>query len=642
MIERSEIIMRVLLVGLLLLPISWSVATRSEAQAPPPSQCVTNAVAGGTGDAITIPTLPCVPTTTLLILTMSYANTTGAPTIAFPGGTAQVIQQNGGLPLAIGQLFSGFRAMLSNNGANWFLLNSIGTGGGSGKFVSQFGGDLTGTADATGSLDTCLTSVGPGGVCTVDAGGKLLLLGNVSIPANTTLDCGWTFKNQAENPAAFATMPALRLDSSHTIAAAGEGAGIRNCLIYRNGMPLPSTNSSAFVGLAVSDGGFADFAVTDSVIGGFDTCVYITGKRPWLQRLYTDCNGVSKAAVELDVGNTDRGFAQDIKAQIMFTAGPACTAAVRAGTGVRVAGTPLGAAGVSLDDIGVLGYATDFEFKNEALIGTIWADHVGSACGFGSTIAVQIDYGVAIFANQIFTNQTNTGVLDLSGGAVSYIGYLQVCCSGGDAVALGNASAPGVMIVGELIVGGVAGYAVDALNPGSSINANYANLQQVHGSVVPYFGTTTVPILSNTVSNGIYVASLVTDQSPGANLYAAGYQAGPGSAGMLTNVAMAIGAGTGLGTGSAALQPGSGATVGVILLSPAGTPGSNGFVPLTFPVKPTNTLACQLTPTGGNWVFPVSLFSQPTTMPAFQIQWAQASALVAGNQYAIAYRCETI
>lgn len=96
------------------------------------TQCVTNAQAGGTPDAITIPLLPCGLATNLLILTLSGANTVSAPTIQMQGFAAQTIKNATGNPLAVGALpGSGAVVLLTSLGTEWRLLSN-GTGASSG------------------------------------------------------------------------------------------------------------------------------------------------------------------------------------------------------------------------------------------------------------------------------------------------------------------------------------------------------------------------------------------------------------------------------------------------------------------------------------------------------------------------------
>jgi hypothetical protein len=87
------------------------------------------------------------------------------------------------------------------------------------------GYDPSGAADSTATLQACLTTAGSSkGTCFVDQRALLKVLGGLTIPANTTLKCGFGFLDNEVNPAAFAAMPAIMLDGAHTITAVGEGA----------------------------------------------------------------------------------------------------------------------------------------------------------------------------------------------------------------------------------------------------------------------------------------------------------------------------------------------------------------------------------------------------------------------------------
>ncbi len=109
------------------------------AYAVPPTQCVALAVAGGTGDAIKIPLLPCTATSTLLILTFKASNTISAPTISENGRTPFPIVSFDGTALAPGALAADQHRQLTFNGAKWFLLNQP---GGSVAGLNQITGDV--------------------------------------------------------------------------------------------------------------------------------------------------------------------------------------------------------------------------------------------------------------------------------------------------------------------------------------------------------------------------------------------------------------------------------------------------------------------------------------------------------------------
>lgn len=89
------------------------------------TQCVTNALAGGTGDAITVPLLPCGLATNVLLLTLSSANTTNSPTLQMVGFPPLPILNANREPLAIGAL-PGANAVvqLTGTGNAWLLLTN--------------------------------------------------------------------------------------------------------------------------------------------------------------------------------------------------------------------------------------------------------------------------------------------------------------------------------------------------------------------------------------------------------------------------------------------------------------------------------------------------------------------------------------
>jgi hypothetical protein len=145
--------------------------------APPSTQCVSTAVAGGTSDAITIPQLPCIPTTTLLILTISLTNTTTTPTISEAGGATQTILRYNGQAIQPGDLTAGAHVELANNGLNWFFLTvSLGVA----VDVREFGAKC-GSSDSTAALQSAVNAqAGIGAVmipCPISIGDMVTLPG---------------------------------------------------------------------------------------------------------------------------------------------------------------------------------------------------------------------------------------------------------------------------------------------------------------------------------------------------------------------------------------------------------------------------------------------------------------------------------
>ncbi len=94
-----------------------------QALAQPQTQCVTNARAGGTVNALTVPTLPCGLATNILILTLTGANTSTTVTLQMAGFPALPVLRNDRSALQVGDL-PGANAvvMLSGTGSNWLVL----------------------------------------------------------------------------------------------------------------------------------------------------------------------------------------------------------------------------------------------------------------------------------------------------------------------------------------------------------------------------------------------------------------------------------------------------------------------------------------------------------------------------------------
>jgi hypothetical protein len=149
--------------------------------APPTRQCVSTAIAGGTSDAITIPKLPCIPTTTLLILAVSATNTTATPTISVAGGSTQTVLRSNGQPIQPGDLPAGAHVELGNNGVNWFLQTvSLGVA----VDVREFGAKC-GSSDSTAALQTAVNAQAGIGAVTIPC--PISIAGMVTLPGSTRL-----------------------------------------------------------------------------------------------------------------------------------------------------------------------------------------------------------------------------------------------------------------------------------------------------------------------------------------------------------------------------------------------------------------------------------------------------------------------
>ena len=121
------------------------------AQTSPTQQCVANAYAGGTSDAITIPALPCALSTNLLILSTTSTNVTTTPTLQPLGLPAQTIIRSNGNPVQAGDLVAGGKALLTATGTQWVLLNPSNVTGGSGSINGAPAGYMAYYAN-TGSI----------------------------------------------------------------------------------------------------------------------------------------------------------------------------------------------------------------------------------------------------------------------------------------------------------------------------------------------------------------------------------------------------------------------------------------------------------------------------------------------------------
>jgi hypothetical protein len=514
-----------------------------------------------------------------------------------------------------------------------------------GVLASEFGADLTGATDATTGLQNCLSAGAP--TCFLNRSGTLKILGNISIPAFTTLDCSATFPSAQDNPSVFTPMPAIRLDGNHTISLAGQGATLKNCLIYRNGMTFPVVDASAFTGTAVSGGGFNDVSVTDNIILGFDTCINVYGSnRVYLRHDYVDCSGVTHGAI-YGGNNGDLGFYEDLKIQSLAGGSggsPAGCGILRPGSGFVLSGSQ----GEFVDNIIAQNFQTqNFAFVSTAqvgpqqhLIGKIWSDYPWFICPRGSSIGINITANPTntssyLHFNEVVADGTQIPVLInlLNGNSDTTFDYLYGGASGSDFMQLGNGAgtSAGHVKIGALVINTAAGYAVNVLdNTGNTwidIGGGYIN--NIHGNVAPYIN---VP---NTYTNWRVKISdtLKTDLTNSSTIM-----------GAITIPTCTGGVGVGVGSGSCSVltsrlpEP----FKGIIQLAPAGSPGAFGAVTLSFPIGYDNFESCVVslrngTGTWGSGALPMQEGSTSPLQATFL--WNNGAPLVAGATYALTYNC---
>lgn len=194
------------------------------------SQCVSNALAGGTVDAIRIPLQPCALSTNVLILTLAGANTIAQPTLQMAGYPVQNIYTSTGTAPGVGALpGAGATVMLTSTGTSWKIVSGN---------APSFTGTLTVPNGGTGA--TTLTSNG-------------VLLGHGTSAVTGTV-AGTTGQVLAGNTGSAPTFQAL------------SGLGVTTVGFGTTGLtPSAATAGAVTVAgtLAVTNGGTGQTAYTD-------------------------------------------------------------------------------------------------------------------------------------------------------------------------------------------------------------------------------------------------------------------------------------------------------------------------------------------------------------------------------------------
>ncbi len=231
------------LAWLLLFPLLGIVSGGVSAQQ---TQCVSNAIAGGTVDAIRIPLQPCALSTNILILTLAGANTIAQPTLQMAGYPVQNIYNAAGTAPGVGAL-PGVNAtvMLTSTGSAWRIV--------SGAASTVFSGTLTvpngGTGLTTITSNGIMIGQGTGAVSTVAAGTTgQFLKGNTSGPPSwgtisSNLVSSFTAGTTGLTPSS-ATTGAITL--AGTLIPANGGTGLAS---YTTGDLLYASASATLAGL---------------------------------------------------------------------------------------------------------------------------------------------------------------------------------------------------------------------------------------------------------------------------------------------------------------------------------------------------------------------------------------------------------
>jgi len=524
--------------------------------------------------------------------------------------------------------------------------------------VRQWGAVGDGVTDDSGHIQACLSAQPPGGCF---AGGKRYFIGSgVQIPAGSTLDCGYGMGDLGSHTSTQSNLniyPALLLTpGSGEITASGPSARVKGCLILNKNLTFPVADSSGFAGIAVADNGNASFNVVDSEILGFDTTIWITGNRPYLQHLILDGTGISKAALEIDVGNTDSGIADDVKIQTGQSAPFSCPNGERPGTGVRVAGTPIGAAGIFMNNIVSQPFQTaDYEFDNSVIAQNIWADGAGIACGFGSSIGVLINNpGATVQIDTLTAGDMNVPLAVKNGLLIVNQIYAEL--AGSDGIEVGTNSTAGQIYATQVqivSVGRVSGYGVNLENVNSRFSANQATILSANGSAAPYVANTSGSNMymggSGNKQNLVYIGNLRTDLSVTTSPYSTNLFAGTGSDPMLAGLKPSPGpicSDVGSGGTCALDSSNSDQNAGTLVITAGSGALAAGEFDLAMPVSFASGQACVAALQVGTGVWDrLAGFTVvgPLSGNVVAFDWSNNSVnLTPGETYKFAYNCRPL
>jgi hypothetical protein len=145
---QEDLVLRLLVAWVLIFTLLVAVAHSQVSTQG--DQCIANAAAGGTANAITIPLLPCSTNTNLLLLTAAFANTSTTPTLQQVGGPALPIVRGDGSPMQGGDIAgAGYVALLTSTGTSWVLLNPDNQSPPNVATLYSTPGDPTGTTSTT-------------------------------------------------------------------------------------------------------------------------------------------------------------------------------------------------------------------------------------------------------------------------------------------------------------------------------------------------------------------------------------------------------------------------------------------------------------------------------------------------------------
>ncbi|TAK81882.1 MAG: hypothetical protein EPO09_21770 [Aquabacterium sp.] len=469
---------------------------------------------------------------------------------------------------------------------------------------------------------------------------RCMVKGNLAIPINTALQCSTPFPNAITGTAALNTEPAIVLDPSKTISAAGPGASISGCFIVASGITFPVLTIPTWTGIAVKDAGFSDFSLTYSTIVGFDTAFYNTGARPYVHHVFADGTGVTHAVIELDVGNTDSGVADYIKIQPIGTAN-SCAAGRRPGTGLRVGSSP-GPAGIWLDQIVSQNFDIyDYDFQTGAIFGAIWTDGNNFACAdYVGNIGVHVAAGNYVWGGSLASFSGDPGIV-VDATSTLKADFIASEFSGTDCIQLS-----GALVAQTALLLDCAGGAAKILATTGVFSVHNLQMGGNNGGSLPFIkGGTTGLLVGAKPWGQVFFDELTTDR-PG-NLFDSNFTGTVGSAHMtaLMQITPTV-ACTGIGsTGTCSLPspPETGITSGTILLTPGGSGiAASGTVTVGISLAAAFQVVCWAQTTGGDWAAGSGVTpSTSATSPQLTMTWQNGGIpLVSATPYSLSYDCK--
>lgn len=568
---------------------------------------------------------------------------------ALGGGLLEYGAQNGAPALPFHIMVNG---VLTTVGGSSTQLPALAT-------PMQYGAAGNGTTDDTAAVQSCLNAVGQSGVCY--AAGYRYKVSNLVIPGGSVLSCG--FAKPMTTGSGWNTIPAILLAGTGQIYASGPGAAIQDCAVLNSSLTFPLTSRSSYgAGIAITDNGNSDFHMQGLSVVGWDSAIEVHGARPFLNDFTLDGNGSTHAVLAWDVGNTDSGSMGNGELAWGYFFDTFSCSYLAPGTGISVAGTPVGAAAVFMyGKIVSEGFKTaDFNFANSAIGHEIWADDFswtgpgGYNCGYsvggtniiiGADVYVQMDIVTASQANQSINIQ-HGGYFRASELFVELFGP-------GGGVVVGDSMGAAALDISHLVASGGQGKPIILANASDILHVSNLQMADVNAGAnsdgsTPATGA--APYIYNTSNGAIslgkgYTAhvsfeNLFSDLgevniygSSGSGLFVISH----GASAEIAFIPPTSVACTGIGsTGTCALAYNvyNNMLSGMVTVTPGGTGiSTTGQIVLTMPMAGNTYFFCQGTPSGsvGNSAMGATGFGGMT--------WNSAAPLTSGTQYFFYYSC---